>query len=201
MVGRNDRRRGLRWVNRWRQQQLLPFFSLLLSLRSPSACQHHSSRPLRVCAAPFICWFGPSRCFRIYQFLTGGKWRKAILIPLQYLLGRFIYDLARTMDFMVCYVAPFHLVVPQHVNPSVQLAWPFILFGDESKMRPMLELAIGYTNFPSCYYDIFSKIKFLSSWSDNGTLVILSWSLSLSLSLIVCVCAYVCACVCARVSF
>ena len=97
-------------------------------------------------------------------------------------LGRFIYDLARSMGFMVCYVAPFHLVVPQHVNPSVQLAWPFILFGDESKMRPMLELAIGYTNCASFYNDKFSNINFLSSGSDPGTVYVV-------LVAIFCVCA------------
>lgn len=63
-------------------------------------------------------------------------------------------------------------VVPQHLNPLVQFSWLFILFGDESKIRPTCTLAIGYTNCASFYNCKFSKIKFLSSRSDTWTVYI-----------------------------
>lgn len=82
------------------------------------------------------------------NFLSGEKWRKraswALVIPL-YVFRTIYLWFCSIYGFMVCYVAPFHLylspMVPQRLNQSVQLAWLFILFGDESKICPKCRLS------------------------------------------------------------
>lgn len=73
---------GQYWFCSEHYSDAFPFGSPSLfsfSIRSPPACEHQSSRPFRVCVAPFIHRFGPSRCSWIHQSLTTEKVKKGTI--------------------------------------------------------------------------------------------------------------------------